>query len=187
LPTRKRGYHGGATAQEAIVPLLVLAPLGSNVDGWREIALTPPAWWDETPTARRPEAVSRQRVRSRDGRPPQPELFPDASPAVVAAWIDALLASEVLAAQRQRAARTAVPDDRLRALLVALDQRGGVMTIAALARVLDVPAMRVGTVITAVRRLLNVDGYPVIDHDPARAEVRLDVALARTQFGLGDT
>jgi hypothetical protein len=43
---RKNGYHGGATPQEVVVPLLVLAPLDVAVEGWAEAAMGYPPWWD---------------------------------------------------------------------------------------------------------------------------------------------
>lgn len=43
------GYHGGATLQEAICPLVVLARMGQAVPGWQEAARTVPGWWRDGP------------------------------------------------------------------------------------------------------------------------------------------
>src|SRR5690606_16224263 len=101
-------------------------------------------------------------------------------------WIDALLASDRLAAQRSKAARTHLPDDRLSEILAALDERGGKLTRAALAKTLGVPPLRVGGIVSALRRVLTVEGYAVLSAEEAAATVVLDRALLETQFGLGE-
>ena len=90
----------------------------------------------------------------------------------------------MLAAQRQHARRTALTDERLRAILSALDERGGKLTTAALARRLEVPALRIAPILSAVRRLLNVEGFAVIAVDDASDTVSLNRALLDRQFGL---
>jgi hypothetical protein len=48
-----------------------------------------------------------------------------------------------------------------------------------------VPSYTFSGVLTALRRVLNVDGYPVIDVDPDQETVTLDATLPREQFDLG--
>jgi hypothetical protein len=47
-----------------------------------------------------------------------------------------------------------------------------------------IPAHRISGTVTALRRLLQVEGYPVLIIDPDGLTVRLDVSLLTEQFGL---
>jgi hypothetical protein len=126
----------------------------------------------------------------------QGELFPlhdEPQPAAAvgaaappATWIDQLLASDLLAEQRRAASRVALTDERLRAMLEALDERGGKITRAALAKRIGVPALRIGGVISALRRVLNVDGYAVLAVDDASDTIELNREQLLKQFGLGE-
>ena len=98
-------------------------------------------------------------------------------------WL-ALLASDQMAAQRAQAARTHLSDDRLREILAALDERGGKLTRAALAKRLGVPPLRIGGILSALRRVLNVEGYAVLSVDEASDTVELNRTLLDAQFGL---
>jgi hypothetical protein len=100
-------------------------------------------------------------------------------------WIDSLLRSEIYAMQKGLAARPALEDERVRGCLRALDAHGGKLTRAALARALGLPLLRVTGLIAALRRLLNVDGYPVLAVDEASDTVVLNRPLLETQFELG--
>ena len=112
------------------------------------------------------------------------ESITRAIPAWEPSWIERLLASPIYAAQKGLAARPAVEDGRVRACLVALEARGGKLTRAALARALGVPPLRVTGLIAALRRLLNVEGYPVLSVDEASDTVELNRPLLGTQFEL---
>ncbi|MHA7838243.1 MAG: BREX-2 system phosphatase PglZ, partial [bacterium] len=101
-------------------------------------------------------------------------------------WIDALLASDRLATQRSKSARIHLPDERLREILSALDERGGKLTRAALAKKLGVAPLRVGGIVSALRRVLNVEGYDVLSVDEASDTIELNRSLLETQFGLGE-
>lgn len=212
--SKKNGYHGGVSPQEIVIPLAVFLPAGLALEGWHEAPPELPDWWEAPlvaefiPPAAVAPVVAPVVVRP---APPKPgetgRLFPSeeeqaraaADRAAIAArvgssaggtraaaeWIDALLASERLAAQRSKAARTHLPDERLREILAALDERGGKLTRAALAKRLGVPPLRVGGIVSALRRVLNVEGYAVLSVDEASDTVVLDRPLLETQFGLG--
>jgi hypothetical protein len=92
------------------------------------------------------------------------------------------MVSEALKAQRQRTARVAIPDERLKLLLAALSSRGGRMTAVAVAERLAIPAGRVTSIVAAVSQLLNFDGYQVIF--VKGDEVVLNETLLVTQFEL---
>lgn len=88
-------------------------------------------------------------------------------------------------AERWReAARVALPEERIRAMLMALDERSGKLTRTALAKRLGVAQIRLGGMISALRRLLNVDGYPVLSVDEQSDPVELNRKQLLTQFGL---
>ena len=103
--------------------------------------------------------------------------------AIQVAWLDALFASETYAAQRRLAGRVAPPDESVRGILIALEARGGRMTRAGLAQALDTPVFRLGGMVSATRRVLNVDQAQVLKDDGD--EVVLDLRLLKAQFGLG--
>lgn len=188
---KKNGYHGGASLQEVVLPLGVFVPLDAapGPPGWREADPETPAWWrwrDETaPPA--PETPAPATPRRRPRRNETGDLFAqaglDARPPE-AAWIDRLFETDLFAAQRRQAARTALSDERIRTILAALDGRGGRLAGAALARRLGVPLFRLEGIVSALRRILNADGYDVLSVDEASETVVLNRALLDAQFGL---
>jgi hypothetical protein len=185
---RQNGYHGGASPQEVVVPLAVLRTAEQSLRGWTELPPTIPVWWDvEEPFTGRPTTPPIVPLRVMTPKK-QTELFaptPGSAPSAEAApWVDRLLASPVWAAQKAVAGRLSLPDDRIRQCLVALDERGGKLTRTALARALGVAPLRVSGMMTALRRLLNVDGYAVLTFDETSDTVELNRALLDTQFGL---
>ncbi len=195
---RKNGYHGGLSPQEVSVPLSVMVPLGMNLSGWTPAPPAQPEWWELAPIPRTTESkpAVTQPVRPMGRKPTvqvgQPQLFdeselpPAPAPAPAAAdWISALLSGTIYASQRQLAARVALPDDKMRLLLTALSERGGKLSRAALAQRLSLPEIRLGGMLSAVRRMLNVDQAPVLVIDEAAGTVELNIALLHQQFRVG--
>ncbi|MFG1952682.1 BREX-2 system phosphatase PglZ [Micromonospora sp. NPDC048830] len=194
---RKAGYHGGAAPAEAVIPLLVLTA-GDElaVPGWAGAPVASPDWWREPlpegeaqpcPPVAAPRRPSRRPVEQ------QPEGLFDLAPAAaqpaepepVATTPDlvtALLANERYA--QRRPSRAALPDERVAALLRTLLAGGDRATLDTLAARAEVPAHRIAGTVTALRRLLQVEGYPVITLDPDGRTVHLDRALLVEQFGL---
>jgi hypothetical protein len=197
---RKNGYHGGVSPQEVTVPLSVIVPLGMNLTGWTPAPPAQPEWWElpPIPKSNEVEAASAEPVRpaSRKATTPigQSQLFdpidlPPAHVPAAADWIGALLSASIYASQRQLAARVALPDEKMRLLLTALSERGGKLSRAALAQRLALPEIRLGGMLSAVRRMLNVDQAPVLVIDEAAGTVELNIALLQQQFrvvGYGD-
>ncbi len=99
-------------------------------------------------------------------------------------WVDRLLASEVFGLLRQAASRLAPGDEQVALVLRELDRRGGLMTTAAFAARIGLPPLRVPGVIAQLQRMLNIDGYPILDLDRDRDAVTLDVPLLKRQFEL---
>ena len=195
---RKNGYHGGASPQEVTVPLSVIVPLGMNLAGWQLAPPAQPEWWElphlapvPAPAAA-PAPAARPAGRKTPTAPvAQPSLFepqeaptlpPIAAAAAADDWIGALLSSSIYASQRQLAARVALPDDKMRLLLVSLSERGGKLSRAALAQRLALPEVRLGGLLSAVRRMLNVDQAPVLTVDESAGTIELNRALLIQQF-----
>lgn len=193
---RKNGYHGGLSPQEVAVPLAVMVPLGLNLAGWTPAPPVQPEWWELAPIPKSKEAKPTvgQPARSAGRKPSaavgQPQLFeetelPPAATAAAPDWISALLTGPIYASQRQLAARVALPDENMRAVLTALSERGGKLSRAALAQRLSLPEIRLGGMLSAVRRMLNVDQAPVLVVDEAAGTVELNIALLQQQFRIG--
>ena len=217
---KKNGYHGGATPQEAVLPLGVFAlpETTGPLAGWREAGPDEPPWWrwraeaDAPPASAAPAAdgAADSAAPVPDGaadpatagpgelrtpaparrRPPRGEtgdlfaaLEPE-PPRAAATWIDRLFDTDLFAEQRRQAARTALSDERIRAILTALDARGGKLTGPALAEGLGVPLFRLGGIVSALRRVLNVDGYAVLSVDESSETIELNRDLLDAQFGL---
>jgi hypothetical protein len=191
---RKNGYHGGASPAEVLVPLTVLAPFGVNLAGWKPAPPQQPEWWDlptapaRAPAPPAPKAAARRPTTKAAG---QGGLFGDEDlpvPAPASApaddWIGALLASAVYASQRQLAARVALADAQMRLLLASLDERGGKLSRSALAQRLAVPELRLGGLLSAARRMLNVDQAAVLTVDEAAGMVEFNRGLLLQQFRL---
>jgi hypothetical protein len=189
MPAEKRGYHGGATPQEVLCPLGVFTPGGVALDGWEPLPIRRPAWWEKT--FRHAGAVAIPRVR-----PPEPVVEPSGQgrlfteegeivPATVEVegWIGELLASPILAEQREAAGRQALDDESLATFLTILDSADGVAPAAVLADNMGLPPSRLRTKLEALRRMLNVDAYPVLSIEPD-GTARLNRELLFTQFRL---
>ncbi len=184
---KKNGYHGGGSAQEVVTPVLVLTPdLAGAVEGWDEAPLDEPAWWagdraEPAPTIAEPERP-----------PPEPELGEqlildrprEVAPAPSGGWIQTLLSSETFTSQRAAAGRAPLSDERVALLLATLDSHGGRLLRDALGRACGIAPLRLTGQLAALRQLLNVDGYPVLEVDEATGDVFLDRELLTLQFGL---
>ena len=83
-----------------------------------------------------------------------------------------------------RLRRGAMPADQLAVLLRLLDSRGGAATRVAVARALDIPEPRLGSQIAAAQRVVNIDGYDVLQMESDT--VRLNAALLKTQAVCGE-
>jgi hypothetical protein len=195
---RKNGYHGGASPQEVLVPLSVYVPTTMALPGWQPALPPEPEWWSlpsyaAQPTAPEPAAV-RPAARKKAAPVEQAMLFdalPPVAPAEAAVssrdWIGDLLSSGVYQSQRQLAARVALPDDKMRLLLQSLTDRGGKLTRSALAQRLAITESRISGVISAARRVLNVDQADVLTVDDSAGTVELNRTLLLQQFGLSGT
>ena len=185
----KHGYHGGATPEEVLVPVDVLAR--RLPDGWQHHPVAAPAWWaDRAPETAAPLPVPPPE-RTTGGRAArgqaslfEPATEPARTPTGGRSWVDDLLASPAFVANRQRA-RLPRPlaDDRLRGYLKAVDANGGAMPMAALSAQTGEPTDTLRMALTLVQRLVNLDGAEIL---AVRADgtVELNRELAAFQFGI---
>ena len=198
---KKNGYHGGATLQEVVLALGIFASpdAASRLAGWREAAPETPGWWHwraETIPAPEPERPVPTTERQTPAptpvhRTPRPgetgDLFARVQPEAfrpAETWIDRLFETDLFVAQRKQAARIALAEERIRIILAELDKRGGKLTIAALSARLGVPEFRLAGIVSALRRILNVEGYDVLSVNDTSATIELNRELLDTQFGL---
>ena len=196
--SKKAGYHGGASLAEITIPILVAKPRGADDPaGWVEAPPQEPTWWNEpsrvaveTPplAAERPTKAKARTPVS----PTAPTLF-DTEPmksttvevAAGASVGDQLIASPTYGVRRSIAGRHPVEDGVAVAVISALILGGGRAHRDTLAVAAGVPSETMSGFLAALRRVLNVDGYQVIDVDADQVTVVLDVALLREQFELG--
>lgn len=179
---RKAGYHGGASAAEVVVPVIVLLPSASQKpSGWHEYEPGghAPLWWDATwvpVTAPSAGAPAKPAPRRKESPPAGMEpLFGEASLGA------RVIASSRLAEQRALA-RRAPADEQVARLIDALAASGGRLTVAEVAAVTGEPAVRMIGYMAQVTRLLNVEGYRVIAITDGNKTVVLNRSLLSEQF-----
>jgi hypothetical protein len=178
---KKNGYHGGVSRQEMFVPFGIWtsgSPLESDESEFYPSGPVAPAWWSSE-EAVTPPAVRTTTRRSGSKAAPTTDLF---SAPHVDDWLERLLASPLLQRQRERAGRMALETERLRSLLGKLQQQGGRCSIEQLATAIGQPTMRMRGVISAMERMLNLDGFPVVTLEQGTGTVLLDVPLLKAQF-----
>lgn len=176
------GYHGGASPQEVLVPLGVWAPRELDLPDWIEVAPAAPPW---TEGALPPQPVPTVSLPAPAAASPQRGLFEvePAAPVGPVDELDALIASPVFREQRKVfSERQALPDAQVSALLRALVRRGGRATLPTLVGDLGLSFTRSRGLVTAVQRVLNVEGYQVLGFDLASETVAFDSELMRRQF-----
>jgi len=68
--TKQAGYHGGASAAEAVIPIIVLSrsPEDLRAAGWVPAAPQAPSWWNDTVAGALPAPV----VPAAPARPGKP-------------------------------------------------------------------------------------------------------------------
>lgn len=92
--------------------------------------------------------------------------------------------SPVYLTQKQLMRRHAPDDALVLRCLLALEQQGGVITPVALAQDLDIPVVHLDDFLAKLERLLNIDGYTVLQIDHERNLITLHRPLLQRQFAL---
>jgi hypothetical protein len=197
---RKAGYHGGASPAEVVVPVITLLPSASLLpQGWTAydaIGHAPP-WWTASaatstsatagpvqPEALVPPAPARRKRAAANPSDDGAALFGISEAIPAAAGISLgtrIVASPRMAGQRQFVRRA--PDDpSVAALIDALAQAGGRLTLTEAAAIVGEPPVRMSGYLAQVSRLLNVDGYAVLQTSDGGRTVELNTQLLRQQF-----
>ncbi|WP_308121250.1 BREX-2 system phosphatase PglZ [Paractinoplanes bogorensis] len=194
---RKAGYHGGASAAEAVIPLLVLTEGDeAALPGWSPAPVASPSWWRESLTVDKTEAATvappAKRTNGKKAQAQSESLFDSMEPEPKVAapkpaqaqpdLVAKLLASDIYRGRRDT--RAPLADERAGALLRVLIAGGDRATMDTLAARANIPAGRIHGAITALRKQLQVEGYAVLSIDPDNVTVKLDRALLIEQFHL---
>ncbi len=191
---KKNGYHGGVSPQEMVTPIAVLSPLETFPQGWVEVPVDVPLWWDEPAVAL--EVATKIAGRTKPRKPEQTGLLFDmeeenveprllvAKLPVESGLIASLFRSAIFEQQKKLAGRSVPSDEILRSVLSALEERGGRMTSAAIARTVSYPPLRLRGLLAVMQRVLNIDGFAVLTRDEASDTVDLNRELLKRQFGL---
>lgn len=183
---RQAGYHGGAALAEVTVPVITLVPSADLIpSGWTLLPAesTAPGWWQdgtETP----PDAAG---TAAPAAEVPVGKRAERSAP--VASDADTLggraVRSAPYRAQREFV-RLAPSDKAVAAVLDALLAAGGKLSpgaVAAAAQAATGKSQRnPERFATVMERLLNIDGYPVIQLVESGRSVQLDKALLEQQF-----
>lgn len=195
----KAGYHGGASAREVVVPVIVLLPdEQTNPLDLPLLAPQTPRWWWSIAEASIDDdvtVVSSPRKPSKNDVPPELTLFGDDSADAAATTPtpksastslgQTIVATETYESQRDAQPRLAIRDAQVVALVDALVTAAGHrLPRPVVATTLGVPAVRVDGALTQARQLLNLEGYDVVGLDPDGHTVVLDLPLLREQFGV---
>ncbi|ALO95591.1 hypothetical protein SHL15_4500 [Streptomyces hygroscopicus subsp. limoneus] len=187
---RQAGYHGGASLAEVTVPVLAFVPSGSEIPaGWTALPAerTAPDWWLGGSDPAEPQEPSpAPRARGTRKQQPQPEgLFPQPGHNTLG---EQTVRSKPFETQREFV-RNAPTNTAVAAALDALLEAGGKLSPAAVAAAAQAATGKSERnpqrFVTMLERLLNIDGYPVLQLVESGRTVHLDRELLRQQFPEG--
>ena len=203
---QQNGYHGGATPQEMICPLIILSDTNLADERKTHPGLYPceylrPEWWSSAPAASvvapepapvfvpvrtgPPSLFDKLLDDDRPSKEPTKAVEPVRRAATTASdWIERLLSSQAYKDQKDFVRRHAPEDELVQRCLAALDAQGGIMTPAAFSKAADVAAGRLDGLIARIQRLLNVDGYEILTLSRAENRIELNVTKLKRQFDL---
>ncbi|MFD5948657.1 BREX-2 system phosphatase PglZ [Streptomyces collinus] len=189
---RQAGYHGGASLAEVTVPVLAFVPSDSRIPtGWTALPAedTAPDWWrggtePVAESAPQPKAQGRGRKQS---APQEESLFPQPGQGTLG---EETVRSAAYRSQREFV-RLPPSDIAVAAALDALLAAGGKLSPAAVAAAAQTATGKSQRnperFVTVLERLLNIDGYPVLQLVESGRTVHLDRELLRQQFTGGTT
>lgn len=189
---RQAGYHGGASLAEVTVPVLALVPSDSPIPtGWTALPAedTVPDWWHigtEPAPAAAPAPVPHRRGRKQTATQAE-SLFPQPGRGTPG---EETVRSTAYRSQRDFV-RLPPADTAVSAALDALLAAGGKLSPAAVAAAAQAATGKSQRnperFVTVLERLLNIDGYPVLQLVESGRTVHLDKELLRQQFTGGTT
>jgi hypothetical protein len=180
---KNNGYHGGLNPQEMVIPIAVLCSTPSLPEHWDEAPVDFPSWWEDS-VSQSSEAPLLPMQPLSLNQPDYGPLFSAVSAPQSSEWITTLLASPIYQAQKKRVGRSALPDDVLTQILRTIELQGNQATLSTLARSLNCSVTSLRDRLTKLQRLLNIDGYAIVDYDQRAHTVRLNIPLLCQQFDL---
>lgn len=181
----KRGYHGGASPQEMVIPFSILTPHEEEalLEGWSLSDQLSPDWWDtklkkkSSPSAFAPPAT---KAKKDD---PQIDLFAG-PPKAKDSLGERLLASEIFLEQMEIRMPRRLEKDKVAELVDLLNGSGGKMLREELATALHMKLMRLDGFVQTAAKVLNIDGYQALSLDNSSQTVTLDSSILLDQFEL---
>lgn len=191
--SRRNGLHGGISPQEVLVPATVFVPSKQAPENWTLIPQHYPDWWWETkagitspsikatPAAAATSGKKTKAVLAAESTLP---LFAGVSVPPPTDWINTLFASPLYLEQYSRVGRNPPNPETIKRVLLALKERQGTVLKSVLVQCSGEPEIRLPGLLAMLRRILNVEGYPVLSVDEASGTVRLNFDLLQTQFDL---
>ncbi|AVH59040.1 MULTISPECIES: BREX-2 system phosphatase PglZ [Streptomyces] len=210
----KAGYRGGAALAEMAVPVLVLAPTDEVApEGWATVPResVEPSWWERSAEPVSPfvpavEPKLTKKLARKTGLRPKTVATSDAPvddetakaptaqnpPMEKAPEPEQSLGWRVVSTKiydHQKAFVRRAPDRKVVAAVVdALDAAGGTLSLAAVVAAVTASGGRAPSrpegIVTVLTRLLNVEGYDVINLIDTRTRVRLNRDQLIQQFEL---
>jgi hypothetical protein len=188
------GYHGGASAAELTVPVLVFRRQEQpSVTGWVDAVPQTPVWWNEasrTVSSVPLTAVAAKPTKKTVEAPSQIafdlEVPADHTP-VGLSLTRRVIESEIFEGQQLRAGRGALNSAVVAAMLDQLLGHDGRVHKDTIAAAAGIAANAIDPTLAMLRRLLNVEGYEVVATDTDGKTVLLDSSLLSEQFGLGQS
>lgn len=197
---RKAGYHGGASAAEVVIPVITMFPSAAQIpSGWTSYDAIghAPTWWNAPSVSPQPTiqaaapSVSPSAPPRRKRAKPTPQdddgatLF-GVSDVVAPEKKQASLGTQVaesprMASQRQFV-RRAPANESIAALIDALVEAGGRLTLSEVAEAVGEPPVRMSGYLAQAIRLLNVDSVAVLQTIDGGRTVELSLPLLKQQF-----
>lgn len=180
---KNNGYHGGLNPQEMVIPIAVLCSTPSLPEHWDEAPVDFPSWWEDN-FSQSSEAPLLPMQPLSLNQPDYGPLFSAVPAPQSSEWITTLLASPIYQAQQKRVGRSALAEDILTQILEEIEGQGGQITLSTLTRSLNCSTASLRDRLTKLQRLLNIDGYAIVDYDQRAHTVRLNIPLLCQQFDL---
>lgn len=186
---RQAGYHGGAALAEVTVPVITIVPSADLIpSGWTLLPAerTAPGWWrggDTVPAPDSSAAPAEKPRAKKQAQAPQGEgIFMLPGQGTLG---EQVVQSPLFKAQREFV-RLAPTEKAVAAVLDALLAAGGKLSpgaVAAAAQAATGKSQRnPERFATVLERLLNIDGYPVLQLVESGRTVHLDKTLLAQQF-----
>jgi hypothetical protein len=184
---KRQGYHGGVNPQEMLVPFVVLRHTSMGLPAsWKDVvpSLYRPVWWNPAYSASEPDfrgVITKPEVPETKGL----DLFDHAAAQAgpdLPDWTDKLPESDIYKSQCARGVRGAPKPEEMIRFIRLLEARGGRMPSEMLAQGLGLPLFRLAGHVQNLARILNVDGYEVINPDAGGGSVVLNIELLKQQF-----